>query len=359
MLYDSWEEWTRHEQWTHQQRIWRCSEHPQREYTELATYEDHVRTYHVASVHQLLSSELLNSQQSVSQVSDRPCPFCQRDFGQSIELQQHIAGHLESIALLSLPNLDKIDESSEVSQANSNSANRNYAESRASDFDTRELLIFSENDILEDPSEITKTDKELFRLKLKAESVSYESTNEVNIEARQAYSSELSGGWLSRLPDDLDEEKEIWSPGPKNQTTLVACVKQMQELVVAFIKIGHHMARQAAKHDITDLIAGMKSVSAALGRLNEIIGDFPYHANYSIISYSLSTITSSIHLTFRDIRQCLGSLDKATYTSPAAAQRAWESIERLYGVEGSGSLARRVELFRRLLQELTHTLTEG
>ena len=63
--YDSWEEWTRHEQWAHQQRIWRCLEHPQHEYVELAAYEDHVRIYYAAVVHQLLSFELLKSQESV------------------------------------------------------------------------------------------------------------------------------------------------------------------------------------------------------------------------------------------------------------------------------------------------------
>ena len=359
MLYDSWEEWTRHEQWTHQQRIWRCSEHPQREYAELATYEDHVRTYHAASVHQLLSSELLISQQSVSQVSDRPCPFCQRDFERSIDLQQHIAGHLESIALLSLPNLDNIYESAEVSQANSNSANRNYAESRASDFDVREPLEFSENDVLEDPSETIKTDKELFRLKLKAESVSYESMNEVNVEARQAYSSELSGRWLFRLPGDLDEESEIWSPGPRQRITLVASAKQIQELVDPFSRIRDNLADQVAKKDITDLIAEMKSASAALWKINEIISDFPYRENYSSISDCLGTITASIRFTFNVVRQCLGSLDRTAYISPALAELSWKSIAGLYIGKGSMSLARRVELFRHFLQELTHTLTEG
>lgn len=78
---------------------------------------------------QLLSPELLQSQESISQVCDRPCPFCQREYERPIDLQQHIAGHLESTALLSLPNLDSVEEKSEAGQVNSNSANRNYAES--------------------------------------------------------------------------------------------------------------------------------------------------------------------------------------------------------------------------------------
>ena len=206
MLYDSWEDWTRHEQWAHQRRVWRCSQHPQYEYVELAAYEDHVKAYHAASKHGLLSDELLNYQESVSQVCDRPCPFCQREFKRPIDLQQHIASHLESTALLSLPNLDNITEDSEARQVNSNSANRNYAESRAGDFDPTEPLIFLENDHTGDTPTTIDISNELFGLKLESESVSFEFMNEVNLEARQAYSSDLVGEWLSHLPDELSQE---------------------------------------------------------------------------------------------------------------------------------------------------------
>ena len=167
---------------------------------------------------QLLSPELLKSRESVSQVCDRPCPFCQREFERSIDLQQHVAGHLESTALLSLPNLDDIDESSESGQVNSNSADRNNAESRAGDFDRTELLIFLDNEKSEDLSVATEIDKELFGLKLKAESVSFDPMNEVNVEARQAYSSELAGGWLSRLPHELSEEDRTHLPSPESSS---------------------------------------------------------------------------------------------------------------------------------------------
>ena len=206
MLYDSWEEWTGHEQWAHQQRIWRCSEHPQHEYVALASYKDHVKTYHAASMHQLLSTELLNNQESVSQVCDRPCPFCQREFERSVDLQQHITGHLESTALLSLPNLDAIDENTEAGQINSNSANRNHADSRAGDFDRAEPLDFLENDHSGNSPAMTEIYNELFGLKLRVESISFDSMNEVNVEARQAYSSGLAEEWLSRQPRELDKE---------------------------------------------------------------------------------------------------------------------------------------------------------
>ena len=199
VLYESWEEWTRHEQWTHQQRIWRCLEHPQNEYVHLADYEDHVRIYHAKSAHQMLSSELLKSRESVSQECDRPCPFCQRDFERPHDMQHHLAGHLEIIALLSLPNLDDIDNNSEAGKVESNEANRNYAESKADDFDCSVPLVFRENDGSEDTPLATTTDTDLFEINLKAENILFESRNKTTIEANETYSKEIVGKWLSEL----------------------------------------------------------------------------------------------------------------------------------------------------------------
>lgn len=164
-----------------------------------------MKSYHTASKQQLLSGELLNYQESVSQVCDRPCPFCQREFEGPIDLQQHIASHLESTALLSLPNLDNITEDSEPRQVNSNSANRNYAESRAGDFDLTEPLVCFENDNTRD-TPMTDVSNELFGLKLDSKSVSFDSMNEVSLEAHQAYSSKLAEEWLSHLPHELSQE---------------------------------------------------------------------------------------------------------------------------------------------------------
>ena len=90
----------------------------------------------------LLSSELLTAQESVSRALDRPCPFCHRDYD-TFEMQQHVASHLEAVALLSVPNLDEDKKSGE---GNSKSANSNRAESKAGDFDFTEVLVFPENE---------------------------------------------------------------------------------------------------------------------------------------------------------------------------------------------------------------------
>ena len=62
----------------------------------------------------------------------------------------------------------------------------------------------------------TKRDQELFGLKLKAEGISFDSINEVNIEARQAYSSALAGGWLYKLPPNFDSDGGIRSLDPES-----------------------------------------------------------------------------------------------------------------------------------------------
>ena len=182
-------------------------------------------------MHHLLSSELLQSQESVSQVCDRPCPFCQREYERPIDLQQHVAGHLESIALLSLPNLDDIDENSEAGQANSNSANRNYAESRAGDFDRKEPLVFLEHDLSGDMHSSTEPRKELVSRKLEVESISFDSMNEFSVEAHQGYSSDLAEEWLSRLPIELGEDGGSLSVTPSQPLSDVDLSPRIRKLL--------------------------------------------------------------------------------------------------------------------------------
>ena len=171
-----------------------------------------MRKYHAKSVHQMLSSELLKSQESVSQECDRPCPFCQRDFERPHDMQQHLAGHLEIIALLSLPKSDDIDDNSEAGKAESNEANRNYAESKADDFDRSIPLVFRDDDRSEATPLATTTDTKLFEINLKAENISFESRNETTIEANETYSKEIVGKWLSELQYQERSITGDWQP---------------------------------------------------------------------------------------------------------------------------------------------------
>ena len=416
VLYDSWEEWTRHEQWTHQQRIWRCLEHPQLEFVHLAAYEDHVRKYHAESVHQMLSSELLKSQESVSQECDRPCPFCQRDFERPHDLQQHLAGHLEIIALLSLPNLDDIDKNSEAGKVGSNETNHNYAESKADDFDSTEPLVFHDDDRADTPP-TTKTDTEVFELGLKAESILFESRNEATIEAHETYSKAIVGKWLSvrqyqesgiaehgRLApvDNYEsfnksaEVEEIQtlrgnsriayhapfvppSPGQKetfllraeNETShgdhhspnrqniegvqrLIPLAETAQDIAAALSEFLVHAEDQS--DEITVLIARCFSTSSALRDLHQMISHFRYHRRYPDILHNLTTITKSLTFTFNDVQRLFGGLDEVAVLPRGGHTHVWRDLNDYFRAESGNPLNSRLRIYCVLLDGLSDAL---
>lgn len=219
MLYDSWEEWINHEQWAHRQRIWRCPEHNELVFDERPAYEDHVKKSHATAKHQLLSPALLTAQESVSQVCDRPCPFCLRDFDQPSEMHQHVAGHLEMVALLALPNLDNVDEDSQASNTNSNSANRNYAHSRTGDFESAELPTFPENDRASEDVNSRKGTN--LRPKLTARSLAFLSSTGVLAKSGKLYSGDMIEQWLGTAapqPAPSTSEARFESEGSKPQS---------------------------------------------------------------------------------------------------------------------------------------------
>ena len=204
ILYDSWEDWTSHEQWAHRQRIWRCPEHPGEEHVDRSSYEDHLRRLHTATQHQLLSSELLTASESISRSCDRPCPFCKRDFEQPSEMQRHVAGHLESVALLSLPFINEDESSSQTEKMASNSANRNYAESRIGDFDEMEPLKLPENDgEVQRTLHSTEEERRSLKEKLAAEDTLFYKPNESLAEAKATYSKDIVLEWLG-YPRETD-----------------------------------------------------------------------------------------------------------------------------------------------------------
>ena len=173
-----------------------------------------MRKYHAESVDQMLSSELLKSQESVSQECDRPCPFCQRDFERPHDMQRHLAGHLEIIALLSLPNLDDIDNHSEAGKVESNEANRNYVESKADDFDRTVPPVFCENGQSGGTPPATKTYPELFEIILKTGNYIFESRSEATIEAHEVYLKETVDKWLSESSYQECSTTGDWLPVP-------------------------------------------------------------------------------------------------------------------------------------------------
>ena len=148
---------------------------------------------HPDSKHVLLSLELLTAQESVSCALDRPCPFCLQDYEDVFEMQQHVASHLEAVALLSVPNLD---EDKKSAKGNSNSANSNHAESKTGDFDSTEVLLFLEN---EGPGHLrssSEAEKRAFRTKLGIMNQSFNDASSESVIAKSRYYEDLVGDWL-------------------------------------------------------------------------------------------------------------------------------------------------------------------
>ena len=187
----------RHEQWAHRQRIWRCPDHPQHEFSNRAEYEDHVNTQHAGSKHLLLSSELLTAQESVSCALDRPCPFCLRDYEDVFEMQQHVASHLEAMALLSVPILD---EDKESAKENSNAANSNHAESKAGDFDSTEVLLFPENEGPGHLRSASEAERRAFRTNLGIIDQSFNEASSDSVIAKSGYREDFVREWLDIVP---------------------------------------------------------------------------------------------------------------------------------------------------------------
>ena len=321
-----------------------------------------MRIYHAASVDQLLSPELLNSRESVSQLGDRPCPFCQRDFERPVDLQEHIAGHLESIALLSLPNLDDIDQNSEPGKANSNSANLNYAESKAGDFDFSEPLLFFENEHSGAIPSMTKTDSGLFDSKLKAEGASFNSTNEFNLEARQAYSIELVGGWLSCLPHEIHDNILYSSEDTSHQDRrpdipLIAIAEKARMVASALDKFLGPVKDQSA--EITALMAECLETNLVLQKLGDKIGGVPYHRRYSDISRHLTTVNESLNLTFRDIQRLFRRINIVAVTPHEEFYDVWGDLCHYFLAQSGFTLRRRMEYYNIILDEVFCILTEG
>ena len=128
-------------------------------------------------------------------------------------MQQHVASHLEAVAILSLPNLEDDDKDDHNKRANSYSANKNYAESRANDFDGVDPLKFTENDdTIKDTSTSTESEKRTFEMKLEAEAQRFRELSEYSSKARNDYIRRLVTQW--RSVEDAEDSMTAKSPSP-------------------------------------------------------------------------------------------------------------------------------------------------
>ncbi len=108
--YDTRKDWHVHESSSHR-RLWRCLEHSELTFQHLTAYEKHLREEHKGE-EELQSFQLLKAGESTSGLPDRPCPFCQVEFATAAALQDHIAFHLERVALFALPRSTGVEDES-------------------------------------------------------------------------------------------------------------------------------------------------------------------------------------------------------------------------------------------------------
>ena len=141
-LYDIRRDWIQHEN-THRV-MFRCPEHSHQVYDTLSGYEKHMQDHHDGYGDEISGNLLARTSQSVSQSPDRACPVCDASLSTSKTLQNHIALHLDRLALFSLPR-DVSGEDNDSGGVASDEAHVAAEDSRIDDFSQNEYPLDEED----------------------------------------------------------------------------------------------------------------------------------------------------------------------------------------------------------------------
>ncbi|KAI0153069.1 hypothetical protein GGR57DRAFT_154927 [Xylariaceae sp. FL1272] len=136
-LYGSKQEWIDHE--SQHTRVWYCADHDV-EFETAPEYISHMTITHPGCNAETLSSELVASVVGPSMHVHRDCPFCPTPFESVLKMQNHIAQHLERLALLALPLAEGSTEHGSAAAKSSDSHSgqmRGRADSLVEDFGLR------------------------------------------------------------------------------------------------------------------------------------------------------------------------------------------------------------------------------
>lgn len=118
-MYSSRSQWAEHEAQSHR-KIWQCYEHSNAFFRSPELLTNHLRTPHTSSLTKSQISDLVDVAET-SLIDERTfCPICLIDGPFQKGLHNHLANHLERIALFALPR--GIGEAVEGSNASSNAA---------------------------------------------------------------------------------------------------------------------------------------------------------------------------------------------------------------------------------------------
>ena len=137
-LYDSWADWTTHEMLVHN-KVWTCLEHSGEEYANFEEYRSHIHSVHSTEADSMLTPEIVSARATGSNSSGRPCPFCLAAIPDAGDLQHHIAWHLESVALISLPRSTGHETGSEEDDLRSDVQKADDVDSRVGELDNISL----------------------------------------------------------------------------------------------------------------------------------------------------------------------------------------------------------------------------
>ena len=139
-LYDSWKDWASHERWTHN-KIWRCTEHSTKAFSSRLEFEQHLTQMHAQKRGWMELNNIVSAGETVSTLPDHDCPFCLHTADSLDALQNHIATHLQRVALFALPRSTDLEDGSSLGDGASGQAN--VQDSRQDDM---ESVIWSDDD---------------------------------------------------------------------------------------------------------------------------------------------------------------------------------------------------------------------
>jgi hypothetical protein len=109
-------------------------------FTSILAYKAHLQQYHALNDSNLQSGGLIHAGESTSGSVERPCPFCKTVSPTAMSMQNHVALHLERIALFALPRSSVLEEDSDDERSWSGNANGEVEGSRTDEHETASEL---------------------------------------------------------------------------------------------------------------------------------------------------------------------------------------------------------------------------
>lgn len=134
-LYDSYKDWATHEQNSHCS-AWRCAAHPELDFLDKPSLEDHWLQMHGTSATPLDTKYAAWATETISTTLNRPCPVCFHEADTLEGLQIHLATHLQRIALFALPRSTDLEDTSAEGNASSRDANAGIQDSFQGDLES-------------------------------------------------------------------------------------------------------------------------------------------------------------------------------------------------------------------------------